>query len=181
MLTEFLRDHAFTIGWFGLMSCVWFGWGQEAPPRSWRPWLGVGSVLGLILAIGFSFIVYSNWATATALEGHYAWFGVLVGAEVLLAGLGCFLLYRRGEARWMAWWVALIIALHFLPLAFLLRDLSLVVLGVVQLLGLIRIRSHFRTHDGPTSKFVGPWMGATLLVFGFVSLILYVSRFGLSL
>ena len=30
VLTDFARDHAFTIAWFGLMTFVWFDWGQEA-------------------------------------------------------------------------------------------------------------------------------------------------------
>lgn len=43
MLTDFVRDHAFTIAWFGLMTMVWLGWAQEDPPERLRLPLGVGS------------------------------------------------------------------------------------------------------------------------------------------
>ncbi len=33
MLTEFARDHAFAIAWFGLMALVWFGWGRRTHRR----------------------------------------------------------------------------------------------------------------------------------------------------
>lgn len=41
----------------------------------------------------------------------------------------CFVLARRGQGRWMAWWVAVVVLLHFLPLAVFLRDPSLAGLG----------------------------------------------------
>src|SRR5690625_6334634 len=77
MLTEFARDHAFTIAWFGLMTMVWFGWGQEDPPQRWRWRLGAGSVLGLSLLGVFGYGVVLRWGDGTALEGRYSWFGVL--------------------------------------------------------------------------------------------------------
>ncbi|MDO5500878.1 MAG: hypothetical protein Q4F67_14480, partial [Propionibacteriaceae bacterium] len=125
MLTEFARDHVFTIAWFGLMALVWFGWGQEDPPGKWRGWLGAGSVIGLAFAGLFGYGVFARWETGTAMEGKYSWFGVLVGAELILAAMGCLILARTGRGRWMAWWVALVVALHFLPLVFILDDPSL--------------------------------------------------------
>lgn len=53
-----------------------------------------------------------------------AWFGVLTLAEVVLAAVGAVVLWRRGKSRWTAWWIAFVVALHFMPLAFLLRDWS---------------------------------------------------------
>jgi len=117
VFTDFIRDHAFTIAWFGLMAFVWFGWGQEDPPPAWRSWLGAGSVMGLLLAGLFGYGVFARWSEGSALEGRYPWFGLVVGLEVLLAVVGCLFLHRRGKGRWMAWWVALVVALHFVPLA----------------------------------------------------------------
>lgn len=178
MLTEFARDHAFTIAWFGLMAMVWFGWGQEDPPRRWRWRLGVGSVLGVILAGLFGYGVFVRWGEGSALDGRYEWFGLLVLLEVVLAGAGCLILWKRQQIRWTAWWVALVVALHFLPLALLLGDWSLTVLGVAQAVCLIVLTPRLRAADGTTSRLVGPVMGVTLLVFAMVSVVAFAMTEG---
>lgn len=173
MLTEFARDHAFTIAWFGLMAMVWFGWGQEDPPPEWRWRLGVGSVLGVVLLGLFGYGVFVRWGEGTALDGRYEWFGVLVLLEVLLAGVGCLVLWKRRRSRWMAWWVALVVALHFIPLAFLLDYWSLTALGVIQTVCLIVLVPRLRAADATTSRLVGPVMGVSLLVFATVSVVVF--------
>ncbi|KAA9395485.1 hypothetical protein FCK90_00160 [Kocuria coralli] len=178
MLTEFARDHVFTIAWFGLMAMVWFGWGQEDPPRQWRWRLGAGSVLGVVLAGAFGYALVTRWGEATALDGRYAWFGVLVLAEVVLAAAGCLVLRGRRQGRWMAWWVAVVVALHFVPLAVLLGDWSLTVLGLLQVIGLLALVPRLRSSDEPTSRWVGPGMGASFLAFAVVSLVIFVARTG---
>lgn len=169
MLTTFLRDQAFTLGWFGLMAVVWFGWGQEDPPPRRRWLLAAGSVVGLALAVWGGLLVYRNWGEGSALIGRYHWFGLLVLIEVLAAGLGCWLLARRGRSRWMAWWVAVVVALHFIPLAALLDDWSIAAAGVVQAAGLLVLLPGLRQGEISTSRWVGPWMGGTLLLFALVS------------
>jgi hypothetical protein len=164
MLTEFVRDQYFTTAWFGLMAVVWFGWSQEDPPRRLRIWLGAGSVLGIGLAVAFGLLTATNWAEPTALEGRYPWFGVLVGAEVVAAGAGCLVLAGRGAHRWMAWWVAVVVAAHFLPLALLLADAGIAVAGVVQLAALAAVVPRLRATDTTTSRVAGPIMGVILLV-----------------
>ncbi|WP_049559566.1 hypothetical protein [Nonomuraea sp. SBT364] len=169
MLTEFLRDQCFTTAWFGLMAFVWFGWAQEDPPRGWRIWLGAGSVLGVGLAVAFGMLTATHWDQPSALEGRYAWFGVLVAVEVVAAGAGCFLLARRGAARWMAWWVALVVAAHFLPLALLLNDVGVAAVGVVQLIALAVVGTRLRGTTTPSSRSAAPVMGATLLLSAAIS------------
>ncbi len=174
MLTDYLRDALFTTAWFGLMTGVWLGWAQEAPPRRLRPWLVVGSVVGLALAVGFGIAVGLNWASPSALDGKYQWFGILVGAEGLAAGLGCGLLARRGGERWMAWWVALVVAAHFVPLAFLLADLSIAVVGALQVAALVALLPRLRRSDTPTSATVGPVMGYSLLAYAVATAVVVV-------
>lgn len=166
MITEHLRDAQFTAAWFGLMTMVWFGWAQEAPPKSARVWLGLGSVLGVALAATFAVIVAFNWGSPSALEGRYAWFGVLTGIELLAAGGGCLVLARRGRHRWMAWWVGLVVALHFVPLGILLGDWSVSVLGGLMVGALVALLPRLRRGTATTSSTVGPVMGSSLLVYG---------------
>jgi uncharacterized membrane protein len=169
VLTDFARDAFFTTAWFGLMTGVWLGWAQEAPPRRLRPWLVAGSVAGLAVAVGFGIAVGLNWSSPTALAGKYQWFGILVGAEGLAAGAGCGLLAQRHRERWMAWWVALVVAAHFVPLAFLLSDASIAVVGVLQLGALAVLLPRLRRTDTPTSAVVGPVMGFSLLAYALVT------------
>lgn len=115
----------------------------------------------------------------SALEGRYAWFGLLTALELVAAAVGCLVLWRRRRTRWMAWWVALVVALHFLPLAWLLSDWSLVGLGLVQTAALFALRPRLVANEHPTSRLVGPVMGLTLLAFGLVSAAVYLARQGL--
>jgi uncharacterized membrane protein YhaH (DUF805 family) len=48
-------------------------------------------------------------------------FGMIVGIEVVLAGLGAALLARRRRDDLISAWVALVVGLHLIPLAWLLR------------------------------------------------------------
>ncbi|HEX6360578.1 hypothetical protein [Actinophytocola sp.] len=174
MLTDFLRDQVFTTAWFGLMAFVWFGWSQEDPPKRWRVWLGLGSVLGLGFAAAFGVLTATNWDEPTALEGKYVWFGVLVAAEVVAAGVGCLVLARRGASRWMAWWVAVVVAAHFPPLALFLDDIGVALVGVVQLVALGMVARRLRGDTVTSSRLAGPVMGATLLLSAAISAVLTV-------
>jgi hypothetical protein len=164
MFSDFLRDEYFTTAWFGVMAFVWFGWSQEDPPARWRLWLGIGSGIGLVVAVPFGILTATNWSSPTALDGSYQWFGVLVGAEVLLAGAGCLVLARRGAGRWMAWWVAAVVAIHFLPLALLLSAPGVAIVGVVQLVALVALLPRLRDAEFPSSRLAGPTMGVSLLL-----------------
>lgn len=164
-----LRDALYTTAWFGLMSMVWFGWAQEAPPRSLRVAMIVGSVLGVALAIGFGVLTAVHWGNPTALEGHYETFGIVVGAEVAVAGAGAAALGLTGHSRWMAWWVAVVVAAHFLSLAWLLHGPWLAVLGAAQLVALAVLVPVLHASSMPTSRWVGPLMGLTLLLYAVLS------------
>ncbi|MFB2581278.1 hypothetical protein ACEXQD_08500 [Herbiconiux sp. P15] len=164
MATEYVRDGVFLVAWFGLMTCVWFGWAQESPPRRAPLWLGIGSGLGILAAIGGGLLVWRTWGTPSALEGQYATFGVLVGVEVVVAGLACLVLWRAGRTRWFALAVGLVVALHFVPLGILLDDAALIVLGLVQSVLVVvaaRVASNRRIAPSYT---VGVAMGVTLLL-----------------
>jgi hypothetical protein len=45
MMTEFVRDAAATGAILGFFGFAWFGWAEEHPPKSWRPWLFTGLVV----------------------------------------------------------------------------------------------------------------------------------------
>ncbi len=65
MLDE-LRDSLYTTAWFGLMTMVWCGWAQEAPPARLR----------LALVVG-AFLVRNTEPTSS-------WVGPVMGLTILL-------------------------------------------------------------------------------------------------
>jgi hypothetical protein len=178
MSTDFLRDQIVAIAWLALMSAAWFGWAQEDPKPRLRPLLGIGSVVGFLLAIAFGILVWRSWDEATALDGRYWVFGVIVLAEVVLIGGGCFLLARQKRTRWYGWWIALCVALHLIPLAWVFEDWSYVVLAVVQVAGLLALRPALARGDYATSRWAAPLMGATFLAYAVVSAIIFLARHG---
>lgn len=175
MLDE-VRDSLFTTAWFGLMTMVWLGWAQEAPPARLRPWLAVGSGLGVVVAVGFGVLTARHWSDTTALEGRHTAFGVVVVVEVLLAGGGAGLLATTGRGRWVAWWIALVVALHFVSLAWVFRGPSLALLGAVEVGALVVVALLVRNEVYPTSRWVGPVMGVTILGFALVNGVVVLRR-----
>ncbi|KQQ05950.1 MULTISPECIES: hypothetical protein [unclassified Rathayibacter] len=174
MTTEFLRDGLFVTAWFGLMTCVWLGWAQEAPPKRAPALLGIGSVIGIAAAVGGGLLVWRSWDTPSALDGQYAWFGVLVAAEVVLAGVACAILAARGLKRWFAAGVAVVVAAHFVPLGVMLRDPALVVFGVVQLALVVAAVIVARRRGATPSFAIGVTMGTSLLLAALVSAVRWV-------
>lgn len=178
MLTEFLRDQTFAIAWLAFMAAGWFGYSQEDPKPKFRGWLGAGSVLGFLLAIAFGILSFRNWNTASALDGQYWVFGVVVVAEVVVIGAGCWWLGRRKAARWYGWWVGFCVALHFLPLAWVFGDWSYVALTVVQVVGLLWMLPMLRRGDYPTSRWAAPWVALTFLIYAAISAVIALAKYG---
>lgn len=184
MLDE-LRDSLYTTAWFGLMTSVWLGWAQEAPRPRFRPALIAGSVVGLLIAVGFGVVTGLNWSGPTALEGRYAVFGIVVGAEFLLAGAGAGGLMFLGHPRWVAWWVAVVVAAHFASLAWIFGGPSLAWLSVIEVAALVsgavlsrtaRVESDGLFTGGTTSTWVGPLMGLTILAYAVVNGVVSLQR-----
>lgn len=178
MITDYLRDQAFVVAWLALMASAWFGWAQEAPHPRLRLPLGIGSVVSLVVSIAFGLLVWRNWGGETALEGRYWVFGVIVALEAVVIGAGCLILARRGLQRWFGWWIALCVALHFLPLAWVFSDWAYLALTAVQVIGLIALLPLLRRGSHPTSRWACPWVGVTFLLYALVSGSLFLAEYG---
>lgn len=110
-----------------------FGWGQEDPPARWRVWLGVGSGLGVPVAAAGGVLTWLTWSPESvfAVAGTARRFGIVCGVEFGLAGLGAAVLGVRKRPEWIAPWIAFVVGVHFVPLAWIFRDPGLVVLAVL--------------------------------------------------
>jgi hypothetical protein len=121
ILTDSIRDAAVTAAIFGFFGAGWFGWAQEAPPERWRPFLIGGSVIGMLTAIAGGVQAWRHWSGSSAIDAQTApTFGIIVGIEVALAGIGAAILARRQRSELVPAWVALVVGVHFFPLAPLL-------------------------------------------------------------
>lgn len=178
MITEFLRDQAFTIAWFGLMAFVWFGWAQEDPVDRTRGLLGVASGLGILLATVFGILVWRNWETPTALDNGFWVFGWAFIAMTGFIIVGSLFLAVRKQQRWFGWWIALCVGLHFIPLVWVFDDWSYLILAVVQIGGLMVMFPRLRDNEYATSRWAGPWVGGTFLMYSVVSAGLFLVRYG---
>lgn len=124
------RDAAATAAVFGFFASGWFGWAQNAPTASF--WLVGGSMLGLLVAAVGLFVAVRKRASGTAFDRPTSKrFGVVVGVEFALAGIGALVLGVVGEAQLIAAWVALIVGVHLFPLASLLHYRFLAVPAVL--------------------------------------------------
>jgi hypothetical protein len=141
MNAEFLRDAAATAAIFGFFAAAWFGWAQDEPPETWRGALIAGSVLALLTAVVGGVLTWRHWSDGTVFDADTSrTFGVVVGVEVALAGLGAWLLARRRRSDLIPAWVALVVGVHLFPLAWLLHyPLIGVVAGLVTVAAIVAV------------------------------------------
>jgi hypothetical protein len=157
---------------FGLFGTVWFGWAQEAPPSRWRPWLGAGSVVSVLTAIGGGMLAWRHWHDGTVFDAKTSpVFGIVVAVEFILAGVGAAILGRRGRKELIVSWVALVVGLHFLPLAWFLHFPLLGVMGVVMAVAAVAGGPVAKSRKLATSAVVGAACGLILVATGLLSLV----------
>lgn len=102
----------------GFFALAWFGWGQAGPPAWESVALGVGSgvsVVILVIAI-LSILASRDQPSPVSGPDEGKRFGILVGIEFGLAGLGAVALAVAGQVQFIAAWVCLVVGVHFFPL-----------------------------------------------------------------
>ncbi|MDO5736368.1 MAG: hypothetical protein Q4P15_07825 [Propionibacteriaceae bacterium] len=161
------RDLLMTTAIFGFFAFVWFGWAQENPPPAARVWLGVGSGLGMLLAIGFGILSGLNWDSPTALDTTNPTFRtylVLVGVEVVVAAAGGIALGLSAWSRFVPVWVLLVVGVHFYFLAPVFQMPALNVLATL-LVAAVAVTMAFARSNWQPSFLAGVQAGTILLVF----------------
>jgi hypothetical protein len=162
-----VRDHAMTALILGFFASAWFGWAQERPPLAWRRPLIVGALLSVVIAVFGATLAWRSWSAGSALSepGAMRSYGIIVGIEFGIAAVGAAGLAALGHSDDISSWICLVVGVHFLPMAPLLKNPSLVVLGAlltaVALTGVLVSR---RTALAP-SAITGAGAGVVLLGF----------------
>ncbi len=162
---EFTRDLAMYAAIFGFFGMVWFGWAQEKPPKSWRAWLGAGSMLSVIVAIAGLYLAITNWSAATALTREASiTFGIVVGIEFAIAGIGATIFAKR-QPHYVSAWIAFVVGAHFLPLAWIFQDPWLYLLTALACAAPVTAALLAKKHGIAVSALTGALMGIVLLGF----------------
>jgi hypothetical protein len=175
---EYTRDAAMTAVVFGFFAMGWFGWAQEHPPRPWTTWLRAGSAAAALTLVAAAVLAWRLWDTGTVFdEGTGRAFGIIVGAEFGLAGVGAVVLTRRNRKELVPVWIATVVGVHLFPLAPLLHcPLLYAVATLVTVAALVAVPVA-RRRGLPVSAVNGLGVGAVLLVAAIVSLVDALARF----
>ncbi len=115
----------------GFFASSWFGWAQERPPAAWRPLLIGGALLSLAVAVAGAVLAWRNWSGGSALSepGAMRHYGIIVGVEFGVAAAGAAGIAWWGRSEYIAPWICLVVGVHFVPMAPVLKNPSLVALG----------------------------------------------------
>lgn len=123
----------------GFFAFMWFGWGQEGPPPGVSIVLVVGAILALLTVAGGIHAARRAREEPSPLSGPAAGrrYGVIVGVEFGISGIGAAVLAASGHVGFIAAWVCLVVGLHFVPLSRVFPGVGL--MGLAALISLVGI------------------------------------------
>ncbi|HWL91791.1 MAG TPA: hypothetical protein VNP90_10560, partial [Actinomycetota bacterium] len=145
-------------------------------PPSWRGWLTAGSIVSMLTAIAGGVLAWQRWSTGSAIDATTApTFGIIVGIEFSIAAIGAGILARLRKGDLIPAWIALVVGVHFVPLAPLLRYPLLVVVAALVSAGALAAVPIARSRSLAVSAMTGVVVGAVLLAAALFSLISVIS------
>lgn len=127
------RDLAVNAAILGVAAMAWFGWAQEAPPAGWPVALGIGSGLGILIAVFAGVSAWRNRRSGSAMADRSGRrrYSLAVGVETIAAAVGAVALALTGQSAYIAPWILFVVGTHFVPLSRLFAIRSLAVAGVL--------------------------------------------------
>ena len=165
MTAAYVRDAAATGAIFGFFASAWFGWAQEAPPRRLRPYLIAGSMLSIAAVVAGAVLMVRHWGDGTVFDADTSpVFGIVVGVEFALAGIGAGVLSARGKRELVPAWVALVVGVHLFPVEVLIEYPFIHVPAALVTLVALSAVPVARRRDLAVSTVVGLGSGIVLLL-----------------
>ena len=151
----------------GFFGFVWFGWGQASASEGLRVGLAVAGAAAALVALAGGVQAFRSPASTGVLHDRQARrrYGVAVGVEFALAGVGAAVLAFAGQGDFIPVWVCAVVGVHFFALAPLLQDRLLVPLGAsVTAVALVALVAGLATSVAPSTV---TGVGAGMLLTGF--------------
>jgi hypothetical protein len=172
------RDAGRTALFLGFFGAAWFGWGQAAAPAGLRPWLAAGSVLAALAAAAGIVGAVRNRSQPARMTDLVARrrYGIIVGIEFGVAGLGVVVLGVAGAEHYVPALVCAVVGIHFVPLAPVLADKLLVPLGLATCLVAILALVLGLTSEVAPSSVTGIGAGVLLTGYALGSLVAALAR-----
>jgi hypothetical protein len=167
------RDGGITALVEGFFASAWFGWGQADPPAGLVPWLTAGSIVALVIAATGAVVGFTRPASTAAINNAESGrrYGIIVGIEFGLAGLGAAVLGIVGQTDYIPVWICGVVGVHFVPLAGVLRDRNLIPLSVLVTATAVAALIAGLTSGVAPSTVTGVGAGLSLALFGAIALI----------
>jgi len=156
----------------GFFAFSWFGWGQAAASGALTVALGVGSLAAVVTASWGAIQAFRRPSADSTLNDRDPWrrFGIVVGIEFAVAGLGAGVLGTAGAADYIPVWICAVVGLHFFPLASVFGDPALRWLGAaVTAVAGAALLIHAWAGVAP-STVTGAGAGVALLTFAILAL-----------
>jgi hypothetical protein len=167
------RARGVTVAVEGFFAFMWFGWGQAAAPAWLVVPLAVGTGLAALVAVTGVVITARSTGRLAAFSDRAVrrQYGITVGVEFSLIGAGAATLGATGQGQWIPAWVCVVVGAHFFPLARVLANRSLRLLGA--LLGAVAAAAIFVgvASTVAPSTITGPGAGLCLLAFSLGTLL----------
>lgn len=118
---------------FGVFAVLWLRWGTVAAPELLQQLLRSGQVLAVVLALFGVVLTVRSPARSTPMTDSAVVrrYGIVVGVEFALLGVGNVILTQTGVEQWIPVWICAGVGVHFLPLARVFREWSLAVLAAL--------------------------------------------------
>ena len=150
----------------GLFAAAWFGWAHGGTPNSWAIALNVASIVCvLVAAFGAVRVWRGRRHDGTRNDpGVNRRYGIVVGISYAVLGAGAAVLGVTGHPEFVAPWVAFVVGVHFWALVPVLRDRSLIPLGIVVVAVAVGAVVFDLTTSASAVGITGVGTGAALLV-----------------
>jgi len=129
-------------------------------------------VASLVTVVAGGLLVWRHWNDGTVFdEDTSKAFGLIVGIEFALAGIGAAVLGARRNKELIPAWIALVVGVHLFPVAVIIASPVTHVVGALVTIAALSAVPVARSRSLPVSVVIGAAAGTVLLVSAWLFLI----------